>query len=280
MSQPAWDRGGKKIDLEALAKGPTQFLKRGRRPCRMKELCEFLGDFVAAGEGRGRIDDLLKKNLGKKYVPHLIKPAQPSHAVWNIMNMEKQWKHDLWLKGLEGPELARFKDKDSWTTAEKDKFEKPPKRYTSGEGIKKELGKDLRSQEGVDKMASLTAVWEEGLKDDQCQTALAEAWEKYTISKKKYRGKERKVRKSKEASKGTEDEEARHEVPEIEMTDDEEDGDFEGMGMPPLGEEGSEEEASSPLRDVGRALRESAENQLRRSPRRSPKGKKRRVEEV
>ena len=50
--------------------------------------------------------------------------------------------------------------------------------------------------------------------------------------------------------------------------------------MPPLGEEGSEEEASSPVRDVGQALRESAENQLRRSPRRSPKGKKRRVEEV
>ena len=47
----------------------------------MNELCEFFGDFAAKGEGKRRIDDLMKKNPGKKYMPHLIKEAVPAHAV-------------------------------------------------------------------------------------------------------------------------------------------------------------------------------------------------------
>jgi len=61
----------------------------------MDKLCDFLGDFVAKSEGKKRVDDLAKKNPGAKYVPDLVKAAQPAHAVWTIENMEGQWEHDL-----------------------------------------------------------------------------------------------------------------------------------------------------------------------------------------
>ena len=146
--------------------------------------------------------------------------------------MGKQWDHQMWLKGLEGSELIAFKAKDAWAKTEEEKFALPPKRYTSGEGIKKELQMELRSKEGVDRMNGLTSVWKVGLKEDQCRSALAEAWEKYTVEKKRYMGKERVERVSKAVREGAKDREETN-VPKIEMSDYEDDEDWEGM--PPLG---------------------------------------------
>ena len=95
LENTEWEVEGKKLDLEALSRGPKHFLPGVGRRGRLDELMEFLGEFLARSEGRKRIGDLVRSNRGAKYIPNLIKAAHPAHVLFIIMNLQDQWKHKL-----------------------------------------------------------------------------------------------------------------------------------------------------------------------------------------
>ena len=132
-------------------------------------------------EGRKQIDEKLQKNPKAAYVPNYMITSGVAMVQWTLENMKPRWDHAWRMRRLQGDEGARYRDKKNWTPAEKERFSGPKPRYTSGKGIKRELGKDLRSEEGKARLRELQLLWKRGMEDDRCRTALAVAWQGWTL---------------------------------------------------------------------------------------------------
>ena len=219
-------------------------MPKGRRPGRLNELMDFLMGFVAKSEGQNRIKDLMKKNRGASYVPHLIKASQPAHVMFVILNLQAQWKHKLWLKRLTGDELTKYNDKASWTKVEEEKFAAPPRLYTAGESTKKMLGKDLRNKLGRRMMEKLERAWKEGFKDKECRRVIGAAWDEWTIKKQKFWCKERVKSRGEEVRSDN--------IPRIELSGDAEYMDDDDNDMPGLPELGAED-GGGPAETTGKS---------------------------
>ena len=120
-------------------------------------------------------------------VPLLVVLVLLFLSTWELENMRPRWDRAMYVRSLTGDDLVLYRNKAAWTPADEARFGTIPPTYTSGEGIKRELGKDLRSEEGKARLKELTKLWTKGLANVRCRNALAKEGRGLTITTKKLR---------------------------------------------------------------------------------------------
>ena len=124
-------------------------MKTNRKECELNKLCNFLLHYVAGSGGRRKVERTLKANKREYYFPNMMSLEHVTYIVPTLENHFDQWKHALWIETLKDNKKIKAKDYKRLEQGKWEKYAPKKPRYTFGAGTKREYGKSLVSDKGM-----------------------------------------------------------------------------------------------------------------------------------
>ena len=145
----------------------------------IEALCHFIGMYVGGTYGVQKITKWLKDNKGKSFLD-LMTVDDVAWCVVLVENHVEGWERDMLKARSADDEKEKYKNyRDIVDEEERAKYAPRPSRYSSGDGIKREFGKEIWSEEGHQVFQEVKKNWSEALSDKNTWLWMVKGWDEW-----------------------------------------------------------------------------------------------------